>query len=369
MIPVASPLAQFSHYQSEITDAILNTLKEGNYILGPRTASFEQAFASYCQAKHCVGLNSGTDALILAIRALGIGPGDEVVTVSHTAVATVAAIIAAGATPCLVDIDAEYYTLDPEKLAAAITPRTRAIIAVHLYGQAADLDSIMAIAGRHGIPVIEDCAQATGGFYKGRRVGSTGVIGCFSFYPTKNLGAIGDGGAVVTSDPQLFQKMRELRQYGWNDQRKTAAPGINSRLDEIQAAILSVKLPHLDADNRRRIAIADRYSKAFSELPVTVPKLRSETTHVYHLYVIQHGDRDSLRNHLATAGVSTGIHYSDPAHRHGGYDKIVHLPGAGLPVTDTLVGRILTLPLYPELSDDDVNRVITAMQTYNWRQH
>lgn len=367
MIPVASPLAQFQHYKTEITKVLLATLDEGAYVLGGRTADFERSFAAYCQSSYCVGVNSGTDALLLALRSLNIGPGDEVITVSHTAVATVSAVLATGATPCLVDIEPEFYTLDVTKVAAAITAKTKAIIAVHLYGQAADLDALLAIATPRNIPVIEDCAQATGGFYKGRRIGSIGRISCFSFYPTKNLGAIGDGGAVVTNDEALFKKVQELRQYGWNAQRKTTAPGINSRLDEIQAAILAVKLPHLDSDNQRRIAIAQRYDQAFADLPLIRPQLRADSTHVYHLYVLQCDDRESLKAQLAAAGVMTGIHYVDPAHRHGGYDRLVRLPINGLPVTEAVVDRILTLPLYPELTDAEVDQVIAAVKSYNWR--
>ena len=251
-IPWASPAAQYRAHQAEIKAAIARVLDSGFFVLGEEVEKFERAFAQYCGVAHGVGVASGTDALELAMRALGIGPGDEVITVSHTAVATAAAVLACGATPVLVDVEDAYYTLDPAKIAAAITPRTKAIVPVHLYGQAADMDAILALARPRGLRVIEDCAQCTGGRYGARRLGSLGDIACFSFYPTKNLGAIGDGGIVVTSDADLAARVRRLRQYGWDETRKTHEIGRNSRLDPIQAAILSVKLPHLDADNARR---------------------------------------------------------------------------------------------------------------------
>ncbi len=364
MISYALPLAQYQSRQAEIIAAVTRVLDRGNYILGPEVASFEKAFAAYCGAAHGVGVASGTDALILALKALKIGAGDEVVTVSHTAVATVAAVLAVGATPVLADIDPQFYTIDQDSLAAAITPRTKAVIAVHLYGQSADMDAVLAIAKSHGLAVIEDCAQAAGGVYKGRRIGSLGNIGCFSFYPTKNLGAIGDGGMVVTDDALIAERVRRLCQYGWDKQHVTDEPGLNSRLDEIQAAILNIKLTTLDADNSSRIKIAQRYNAAFADLPITPPAVRPETVHVYHLYVVACDKRDRLKEHLATHQVSTGIHYPVPVHRHGGYDNRVLTPDKGLPVTEGLVNRILTLPLYPELTSVQIEQVIGAVRSY-----
>lgn len=364
MISYALPLAQYQSKQAEVIAAVTRVFNSGNYILGPEVASFEQAFAAYCGVAHGVGVNSGTDALIHALRALSIGSGNEVVTVSHTAIATVSAVLAVGATPVLVDIDSEFYCLDPDQLAAAITPRTKAIIAVHLYGQSADMEAVLAVAKSHGLAVIEDCAQATGGLYKGQRIGSLGDVGCFSFYPTKNLGAIGDGGMVVTDDALVAERVRRLRQYGWNDQHVTDEPGVNSRLDEVQAAILNVKLKTLEDDNAMRIKIAQGYHAAFADLPVTLPACRPDTSHVYHLYVLGCDERDGLKKHLAARDIFAGIHYPVPVHRHGGYDNRVLIPEKGLPVTDGLVNRILTLPLYQELTSGQIEQVIGAVRSY-----
>ena len=350
MIPCANPLAQYQSHQEEISEAIKCVLKGGNYIYGHEVKAFEQSFSAYCGTDYAVGLNSGTDALILTMRALDIGAGDEVITVSHTALATVAAIIASGATPVLVDIEADYYTMDPACFKEAITPKTKAVIPVHLYGQPAAMDEIMIIARDHGILVIEDCAQATGATYKGNRVGSMGDAGCFSFYPTKNLGAIGDGGMVVTGNEKLAQRIRRLAQYGWDENRTTVESGYNSRLDEMQAAILNVKLKSLDSDNTRRRTVAKEYYSMLSTVQIVKPKERPDTNHVYHLYVIASNKRDSLKINLQERGVLAKIHYSVPVHRNHGYDRKCILPAAGLPVTEYVVGVILSLPMYPEIS-------------------
>lgn len=368
VIPCANPLAQYQSHKDEILEAIKRVLESGNYILGPEVATFERSFAAYCGTDYAIGVNSGTDALILALRALSIGPGDEVITVSHTALATIAAIIANGATPVLVDIDPVYYTMDPECFQRAITSKTKAVIPVHLYGQPADMDAILGIARTHGLFVIEDCAQATGATYKSKRVGSIGDAGCFSFYPTKNLGAIGDGGMVVTRNVQLAEQIRKHRQYGWDENRITKEAGLNSRLDEIQAAILNVKLRTLDTDNVRRIEIAQHYNKALSVLPATLPAAQPESTHVYHLYVLACDDRDRLKKHLAVHHILAGIHYPLPAHRHGGYDNHVLCAAEGLPVTELLASRILTLPLYPELTDAEIEQIIAAVRGFAFSQ-
>ena len=364
MIPVAAPLAQYRAHADAVQAAILRVLESGEYILGGEVAALERAFAAYCGGGHAVGVGSGTDALVLALKALGIGAGDEVITVSHTAVATVAAILAAGATPVLVDVDETYMTLDPATIDGAVTSRTKAVIAVHLYGQAADLDAIMAAARRHGLRVIEDCAQAAGGGYRGRRLGSIGDVGCFSFYPTKNLGAIGDGGLVLTSDAGLAERVRRLRQYGWDDKREASEPGISSRLDSLQAAILQSKLPYLDADNARRRAVARRYDLGLTGLPLTIPKVRAATDHAYHLYVVACAARDGLSAHLAAHKIGCAIHYRLPVHRQHAYAERAIAPPSGLPVTDYVCRQILSLPMYPELSDAEVDRVIAAVRSY-----
>ena len=364
MIPWASPLAQYRAHQAEIRTAMQRVLDSGTYILGDEVAAFERAFADYCGSQHAVGVGSGTDALIIALKALGVGPGDEVVTVSHTALATVAAIVATGATPVLVDIDPVYYTLDPAALEAALTARSKAVIAVHLYGQAADMDAILAVARRRKVAVIEDCAQSAGGRYHGRPLGSIGDLGCFSFYPTKNLGAIGDGGMIVASDAALASRVRRLRQYGWDDARETNEPGLNSRLDPLQAAVLGAKLPHLDADNARRRTIAELYGKGLADLPLTTPAILPGTSHAFHLYVIACAGRDGLKAHLASRQIGAAVHYPDPVHRQRGYAERARVPSAGLPATERLVTEILSLPMYPELSDGDVQRVIAAVREY-----
>lgn len=367
MIRCASPAAQYRKHREAIQSAILRVLESDSYILGKEVFAFEDAFAAYCDPArmlHAVGVNSGTDALVLAMRALGIGTGDEVITVAHTAVATVAAIIAVGATPVLIDINPLTYTLDPVLIEPAISSRTKAIIAVHLYGQAADMDAIGEIARRHGIAVIEDCAQAAGGIYKGRHTGSLGDVACFSFYPTKNLGAIGDAGMVVTADSELAERVRRLRQYGWDSARQTRTTGFNSRLDEVQAAILNVKLPFLDADNECRIRLASKYDAGLSGLPLSLPAVGQYSRHVYHLYVIAYVGRDALKACLERAGIVAGIHYPVPIHRQECYAQKVVFSAQGLPVTDHLVERIMSLPLYPELNDVEIEKVISAIRSY-----
>ena len=350
-------------HRTAIDAALARVLDSGSYVLGEEVAAFEGEFAAYCGASHAVGVGSGTDALVLALRALGIGPTDEVIAPSHTALATVAAMLAAGATPVLIDIGGDY-TLDPARLEAAVGSRTKAVIAVHLYGQPADLDTIGAIARRHGLKLIEDCAQAVGASYRGRTVGAFGDAGCFSFYPTKNLGAVGDGGMVTTSDEALAGRVRRLRQYGWDEHRNTEEPGLNSRLDPLQAAILRAKLPSLDAANTRRRAIADMYAAGLADLPLTLPAARNETDHVFHLYVVAGDYRDALIAHLAAQGVGAAVHYPVPVHRQRGYTERTVVSTEGLPVTEWVVDRIVSLPMYPELSDDEVASVIAAVRGF-----
>jgi dTDP-4-amino-4,6-dideoxygalactose transaminase len=364
VIPWASPLAQYRAHQAPIQSAIDRVLNSGTYILGAEVEAFESVFAEYCGGGHGVGVASGTDALILALKAHGIGPGDEVITVSHTAVATVAAILAVGATPVLVDVDETYLTLDPAALDRAATSRSKAVIAVHLYGQAADLDPILSFARARNLVLIEDCAQACGGRYRGRRLGSIGDIGCFSFYPTKNLGAIGDGGIALTREPKIAERLRRLRQYGWDDARQTHEAGLNSRLDPLQAAILHAKLPHLDTDNARRAAIARRYEHGLRGLPITTPKERADAQHVYHLYVVVCAQRDALMAFLAERQIGCTIHYPLAVHCQRGYAELVTLLAGGLPTTERICQQILSLPLYPELSDADVDKVMASVRGF-----
>lgn len=363
MIPFSNPGAQTAGRRAEIDAAVARVLDSGWYVLGREVEAFEREFADYLGVSHAVGVNSGTDALALALKALGIGPGDQVAAPSHTAVATIAAIEMAGAEPLLVDIDPVHYTMDPAALEAALTPRTKAVVVVHLYGLAADMDAILAIAGRHGLKVVEDCAQATGATWNGARLGSLGDAGCFSFYPTKNLGAIGDGGAVVTRDAELAGRVRSLREYGWRGDRTSHVAGVNSRLDEMQAAILRAKLPHLDADNDRRRAIAARYGAglAGSAGLVALPVERSGARHVFHLYVVRVAGRDARLAALRERGVGASIHYPLAAHQQPAYAG--RLAGADrLAETGRAVAEILTLPIYPELGEAEVDAVIRAMR-------
>jgi len=362
MIYSAYPLAQFNTYREEILSAITRVLDSGRYVLGPEVSLFEDRLATYCGAQHAIGTNSGTDALILSLRALGIGPGDEVITVSLTAIATVSAVIACGATPVLVDVDPELYTIDPDAVARAVTDKTKAVIPVHLYGQSADMNAIMEIAKQHDLFVIEDCAQAAGASYFDQKLGSIGDVGCFSFYPTKNLGAIGDGGAVVTKNETLKNRILRQRQYGWDNSRVTTEPGLNSRLDEIQAAILNVKLQYLDADNERRRNLAAQYDKKLPRGNLITPKVRSNAVHIYHLYVITTPLRDRLLTSLRNSGVGAEIHYASAAHQHGGYDRLCLIPENGLPVTERLVSNILTLPIYPELTSVEIDKIISFIK-------
>jgi len=363
-IPFNDLKAQHATLAADLEAAALRVLRSGWYILGPEVAAFEAEFAAWLGLpgpSHAVGVNSGTDALHLALLACGCGPGDEVITVAHTAVATVAAIVACGARPVLVDIEADTFTLDPARLAAALTPRTKAIIPVHLYGQAADLAPILAFARRHNLQVIEDCAQAAGARYQDRPAGTWGDLGCFSFYPTKNLGAAGDGGMVVSADASLAGRVRSLREYGWRAGARYISQehGLNSRLDELQAALLRVKLPHVQAWNERRQALAARYDRQLADSNVVTPHQRPSASHVYHLYVIRHPRRDDLRAALQSADIGALIHYPVPIHLQPAYRRLA-APGA-LPITEQVAQEILSLPLYPEMTDAQVDAVAAAV--------
>jgi len=361
MICCASPKAQYLSYRDEINAAISNVLDGGRYILGDEVESFEREFVMYLGSEFAVGCGSGTDALVLALRALDVGPCDEVIVPSHTAVPTVAAVVMAGAMPVCVDVEVDYYTLDPALVEAACSERTKAIIAVHLYGQAAAMDELVEIANRRGLRLIEDCAQATGATYRGKRLGSIGDVGCFSFFPTKNLGAIGDGGAVVTNDKELAKRVRNLRQYGWNEDRISQEPGVNSRLDELQAAILRIKLRHLDADNARRRDIAAFYSGELSGLPVITPVARDGAEHVFHLYVVRSAQRQALMQQLTSRGIHAGIHYPVPVHLQSAYKQHMRIVGS-MRVTERLAGEVLSLPMYPELSGEMADRVVAVVK-------
>ena len=363
MIPCSNPHAQYLAQKEGIDAAIARTLDSGWYILGKEVQAFESEFADYLGVSDAIGVGSGTEALHLALRACQIGPGDEVITVSHTAVATVAAIELAGASPVLVDIAPDSYTIDPARIEAVIGPQTRAIVPVHLYGHPAAMDSILAIARHHGLRVIEDAAQAHGATYREKRVGSLGDLGCFSFYPTKNLGGLGDGGAVVTNDLVLAQRVRHLREYGWTERYVSEFPGLNSRLDELQAAILRVKLRHLDTNNHQRRTWADYYHSALSDLDLTLPTAAPTTSHVFHLYVVRLTRRDGLLDFLRSHDVGALIHYPRPVHLQPAY--LNRLRGSeDLPETEHACREILSLPLDPAMTQPDLKRVVDAIHTF-----
>ncbi|MBP7998895.1 MAG: DegT/DnrJ/EryC1/StrS family aminotransferase [Chloroflexi bacterium] len=362
-IPFIDLQAEYQALQAELTAAAQRVMASGWYILGQEVTAFEQEFAAYLGVAAAVGVASGTDAVLLACRALEIGPGDEVITVAHTAVATITAIELAGATPVLVDINPHTYTIDVHQIEAAITARTKAIIPVHLYGHPAEMDTILALAQQYGLCVIEDCAQAHGARYKGRMVGSMGDAAAFSFYPTKNLGALGDGGAVVTNDSVVAQRLHQLRQYGWQERYISNISGYNSRLDELQAAFLRLKLPHLESFNATRRHFASLYQQSLAGLPLILPVERTHCQAVYHLYVIQSEQRDKLRHHLQEQGIGTAIQYPVPVHRQPAYHHLGYGPGS-LPVTETVCGRILSLPLHPHLTPTQLQHVITALKMF-----
>ena len=371
-IPQTDPRAGYLEQKAEIDAAIARVLGSGHYILGPEVATFEAAFAAWLGVGHAVGAGSGTDAIELALRACGIGPGattpELVFTVSHTAVATVAAIERAGAVPVLIDIEPGGFTMDPASLAAALREpppgRPAAILPVHLYGEPADLTAIRELARGHGIRLIEDCAQSHGAAYRGRPAGSFGDIACFSFYPTKNLGALGDAGMTATDDPELAVSLRELREYGWRERYVSARSGINTRLDPLQAAILAARLPRLADDNLRRQRIAARYDRGLAGLPLALPGRRAECTHVFHQYVIRTAERDRLREHLRAAQIGTGIHYPVPVHLQPAYEGRFGEFPAGLPETTRAMREILSLPIYPQLGPDAADRVIAEIRGF-----
>lgn len=365
MIPFNDLRTPYLELQPEIDAAVQRVLESGWYILGGEVTAFEREFAQFhglADETHCVGVNSGTDALQLVLMACGVGPGDEVITVSHTAVATVAAIRQTGATPVLVDVTADTYTLDPAALEAALTERTRAIIPVHLYGHPAQMEPICQIAEGAGVPVIEDCAQAHGATYRGQPVGTLGAAGCFSFYPTKNLGALGDGGAVISRDAALAQRMRELREYGWTPATRyvSQSEGINSRLDEMQAAILRVKLRHLEGWNRARRRLAEVY-RTYLPGAAPPPVEHPDCFHVYHLYVTRVAARERVQSELRAAGIGTGIHYPVPVHLQPAYGGETVRIGP-LVRTEQLQGEVLSLPMHPFLREEQVKQVAEALQ-------
>lgn len=359
-IPLVDLQSQYASIKAEVDSAIQQVIDRTAFIGGEGLELFEAEFAAFCEAKACVGVGNGTDALSLALRALGIGAGDEVITVAHTFIATTEAISMTSAQPVFVDICEDTMLMDPGKIEAAITPRTRAVLPVHLYGQPCDMDRILDIARRHHLKVVEDAAQAHGARWKGRRTGTLGDVACFSFYPGKNLGAYGDGGAVVSNDETLIQKIRMLANHGRLDKYTHEMEGVNSRLDGLQAAILRVKLRRLDGWNAARCRHAARYAGALRDVGVVLPAVNPNAEHVWHLFVIRSRERDQLQVRLKDKGVATGVHYPLPLHRQPAYRHLNLKPGS-LPVTERVASEILSLPMYPELTEEQTAFVARAV--------
>lgn len=360
-IPVLDIGATYRELQSDIDAAVARTLASGQYIGGDEASDFEAAFATYCGAAHCIGVGNGLDALHLTLRAMDVGEGDEVIVASNGFIATLLAVSMTGATPVMVEPDPQTHNLDPSKVEAAITPRTRVLLPTHLYGQPADLDPLLDLARRHGLRFIEDSAQAHGACYKGRRVGAHGDAVTWSFYPSKNLGAVGDAGAVTTNDPELAAQIRMLGNYGSSKRYVNEVRGVNSRLDPIQAAILGVKLRHLDKWNQRRRDIAALYTRALADSALSLPFVPNWAEPVWHQYVVQSDDRDALAARLGDAGIATLIHYPIPPHRQNAYADFA-LPVGSLPIAEYLADRVLSLPMGPHLALDQAQKVVDAIR-------
>jgi dTDP-4-amino-4,6-dideoxygalactose transaminase len=361
VIPFLDLRSQYQQIKPQIDAALARAIDSGQFVLGPEVAAFEERFAAYCGTRYCVALNSGTSALHLALLAAGIGPGDEVITVGMTFVATTAAILYCGAKPVLVDIDPATWTMDPNLLAAAVTPATKAILPVHLHGLIADMDPIIAVARRHGLVVIEDAAQSHGARYKERSAGAIGDIGCFSFYPGKNLGAYGEGGAAVTHDPELARRMALLRDWGQEAKYRHVVPGYNYRMDAIQGAVLNVKMDYIEEWTEGRRSVARSYNHLLAGSAIQTPAPPPHSRHVYHVYAVRVPDRDRAQGALQATGIATGIHYPVPVHLQKAYAELGYRAG-DFPVTEAAADEFLSLPIYPEMRPDQVAMVVMEVK-------
>ena len=361
-IPFFDAKRQFYFLQKKIANAIDRVLRSGKYILGNEGLSFENEFSAYIGVKYAIGVNSGTDALKIALRSLSIGEGDDVITTTNTAVPTVSAIRETGAKPIFVDID-KFFTIDPKKIEAFITKKTKAVIAVHLYGQPADIMAIKKITKKHKIALIEDCAQAVGATIGNKKIGNFGDMSCFSFYPTKNLGAYGDGGMILTNNKRLAEKAKLLRMYGMKKTYCATEEGFNSRLDEIQAAILRAKLPHLETWNRKRETIATFYNKYIKNDLIKLPQIRNNTKHVFHLYVIRAKERLALKKYLKKNGIGYGIHYEYPIHKQRPYKKYA-LKNNNLKESEQAAKEIVSLPIFPELTHGEIKHIVKVLNDF-----
>ena len=361
-IPFLDLKAGYLELQPEIDAAIKRVLDSGWYVLGEEVDAFEREYATYCEVKHCVSVANGLDALHLALLALGVGAGDEVIVPSNTYIATWLAVSQCGATPIPVEPDAQTYNIDPARIKAAITPRTKVILPVHLYGQPADMDPILAIARQHGLKVLEDGAQAHGARYKGKRLGAHGDVVAWSFYPGKNLGAYGDGGAITTDDPEIADRIRVLRNYGSRVKYVNKVRGFNSRLDPIQAAVLRVKLQYLDRKNEARRSIAAQYLSSMTTIGLTIPSVPDWADPVWHLFVVRSKNRDHFQMQLNQAGIGTLIHYPIPPHLQGAYADLGFGKGE-FPIAEQIHEEVLSLPMYPSMTLEQINQVVAACQS------
>jgi dTDP-4-amino-4,6-dideoxygalactose transaminase len=362
-IPFVDLKAQYADIHSEIDTAIGDVVESTRFVGGPPVTNFEKQFGDFCGAPYAIGVSSGTAALHVALVATGIGPDDEVITVPNTFIATTEAITMAGAKPVFVDVEPESYNIDADRIEEALTPRTKAILPVHLYGQPADMDPVMEIARRHDLVVIEDACQAHGAEYKGKKVGTFGHVGCFSFYPGKNLGAYGDGGMVVTDDPSVADTIRLLSNHGRVDRHQHSREGFNYRLDTLQAAILSVKLKHLERWNAQRRDHARRYSELLAGLEVKTPVEKEFAKHVFHLYIIRLSRRDELAEHLSSRGIAVGMHYPLALHQQEAYAHL-NYPLGSFPVSEACAREVLSLPMFPELSEAQIQHVVAAIEEF-----
>ncbi len=364
-VPFVDLKMQYAGIRDEVLKAVDSVFSRTAFILGDEVAQFEKEFAAFCGSKECIGVATGCDAILWALKAVKVGPGDEVITAANSFIATALAITASGAKPVLVDCLPDSYEIDPAAIERAITPRTKAIVPVHLYGQAADMDPILKMACERGLMVIEDAAQAHGSTYKGRACGTFGKAGCFSFYPGKNLGAYGDGGAVTTDDPALAHQVRMLRNYGQSKKYYHDVAGWNSRLDTVQAAILSIKLRKLNEANEGRRRAAAQYVRELQGLPLTLPVELPGNKHIYHLFVIQVDERERFMEYLGKQGVGCGIHYPVPIHLQQAYADLGYKAGA-FPVTEAIAPRLVSLPMFPELSETQVSYVCENIRAFFW---
>lgn len=360
-VPFVDLGEQHKGITDELRQVFMRVLERSSFILGPEVHQFEENFATYLDVPYCIAVNSGTAALHLVLLALGIGPGDEVITVPNTFIATAEAISAVGATPVFVDVDPVSYTMNPAAVEKAITSKTKAILPVHLYGQTADLDPLLATAKRHNIALVEDACQAHGATYKGKKAGTLGIAGCFSFYPGKNLGALGEGGAVVTHDPALAEQIKMLRDHGSVRKYEHRVPGFNFRLEGLQGGFLAVKLNHLDKWNEHRIRAAKKYGELLADAELILPQEMPYGKHVFHLYVIQSDCRDALRERLSAAGIETGLHYPIPLHLQEAYSYL-GLKAKSFPVSEQLSQQIVSLPMHPGITDEQIEYVASVLK-------